>query len=134
MASVSRDPRGNGSWIARWRDPAGKQRKKSFARKVEAQRWLDQLQSEMHRGSYIDPSGGKTLVATYAQRWRDNLTHLKPSTLERYKGIVHTHILRSGAAGKSARSPQAMSTAGYQHWLLTDSGLARYAKPTACCR
>ena len=83
-----------------WRDPAGKQRKKSFARKVEAQRWLDQLQSEMHRGSYIDPSGGKTLVATYAQRWRDNLTHLKPSTLERYKGIVHTHILRSGAAGK----------------------------------
>ena len=92
MAHVARDSR-NGHWIARWRDPGGAQRKKSFTRKVEAQRWLDQLQSEMHRGSYIDPSGGKTVVATYAQRWVDNLTHLKPSTLERYRGIVHLHIL-----------------------------------------
>ena len=96
MASVGRDSR-NGHWIARWRDPSGSQRKKSFARKVEAQRWLDQLLSEMHRGSYIDPSGAKTLVATYAQRWRDNLTHLKPSTLERYQGICsHAHPSRMG--------------------------------------
>jgi integrase len=93
MASVSRDSRGNGSWIARWRSPDGRQHKKSFQRKVEAQRWLDQLQAEMHQGLYIDPAGSKALVAVYAKRWLDNLTHLKPSTLERYKGIVNTHIL-----------------------------------------
>jgi integrase len=92
MAHVTRDSR-NGHWIARWRDPGGAQRKKSFARKAEAQRWLDQLQSEMHSGHYVDPSGGKALVAAVAQRWCDNLTHLKPSTLERYRGIVNTHIL-----------------------------------------
>jgi integrase len=93
MASVSRDSRGNGSWIARWRSPDGRQHKKSFQRKVEAQRWLDQLQAELHQGLYIDPAAGKALVAVYAKRWLGNLTHLKPSTLERYKGIVNTHII-----------------------------------------
>jgi integrase len=92
MAQIVRDSR-DGRWLARWRDPSGKQRKKSFGRKVEAQRWLDQLQAEMHSGHYVDPSGGKTVVSGWAQRWCDNLTHLKPSTLERYRGIVHTHIL-----------------------------------------
>ena len=92
MASVSRDTR-NGHWIARWRDPSGTQRKKSFARKVEAQRLLDQLQAELHQGRYIDPSGGKALLSTYAQRWLGSLTHLKPSTLKRYRGIVQTHIV-----------------------------------------
>jgi hypothetical protein len=47
----------------------------------------------MHQGLYIDPAGGKALVAVYAKRWLDNLTRLKPSTLERYRGIVNTHIL-----------------------------------------
>jgi integrase len=93
MASVSKDPRGNGSWLAYWRDPSGKQHKKSFARKADAQRWLDQLQAELHRGRYIDPSGGKAFVAACAKGWLENLTHLKPSTLERYKGIVNAHIL-----------------------------------------
>lgn len=82
MAHITRDAR-NGHWLARWRDPGGSQRKKSFPRKVEAQWWLDQLQAEMHTGHYIDPAGGKTLVSTHAQRWCDNLTHIKPSTLER---------------------------------------------------
>jgi integrase len=92
MAAVSRDTR-NGHWIARWRDPSGAQRKKSFDRKVEAQRWLDQLQAELHQGRYIDPSGGKALVSTYAGRWLGSLSQLKPSTLRRYRGIVQTHII-----------------------------------------
>jgi integrase len=92
MAHIVRDTR-NGHWIARWQEPSGAERKKSFTRKVEAQRWLDQLQAEIHQGRYIDPSGAKTLVALYAQRWCDGLVHLKPSTLQRYRGIVKTHIV-----------------------------------------
>ena len=37
MAAVTKDPR-DGKWLARWRDPTGAQRKKSFRRKVEAER------------------------------------------------------------------------------------------------
>ena len=45
MAGVVKDPR-DGQWLARWRDPGGRQRKKSFGRKVDAQRWLDQMRAE----------------------------------------------------------------------------------------
>jgi hypothetical protein len=44
MAQVLRDLRAR-RWLARWRDPSGHQRKRSFARKVDAQRWLDQALS-----------------------------------------------------------------------------------------
>ncbi len=102
MAHISRDTR-NGHWIARWQEPSGAERKKSFTRKVEAQRWLDQLQAEIHQGRYIDPSAGKTLVAACAQRWCDGLVHLKPSTLERYRGIVKTHIVPMWGSWQIAR-------------------------------
>jgi integrase len=92
MAQVTRNSR-DGRWIARWRDPAGHQRKKSFARKVDAQRWLDQALSDLHRGRYIDPVGAKAKTGDYAVRWASGLAHLKVSTATRYRGIVRVHIV-----------------------------------------
>ena len=92
MAQVTRNSR-DGRWIARWRDPAGHQRKKSFARKVDAQRWLDQALSDLHRGRYIDPVGAKAKMGDYADRWASGLAHLKVSTATRYRGIVRVHIV-----------------------------------------
>ncbi len=120
MASVGRDLR-NGRWLARWRDPAGRQHKKSFRRKIDAQRWLDQMQAEMHRGQYIDPAGAKLRVGTFAESWAAGLGHLKPSTRERYRGIVRKHIVPTWGTwplGSVAHSDVAT-------WLaeLSDSGL-----------
>lgn len=92
MASVAKDPR-DGRWLARWRDPAGRQHKKSFRRRVDADRWLAQMLAEMHRGQYVDPAGGKVYVATLADKWAKGLAHLKPSTAERYRSVVRSHIL-----------------------------------------
>lgn len=92
MASVSRDRR-RGNWLARWRDPAGRDRSKSFARKVDAERFLAQLSADMHRGMYIDPAAGKVTLDTLAETWVSGLAHLKPSTAERYRGIVRRHIV-----------------------------------------
>src|SRR5450759_3316418 len=92
MAQVTRNS-ADGRWIARWRDPAGHQRKKSFARKVDAQRWLDQALSDLHRGRYIDPVGAKAKTGDYAERWASGLVHLKVSTATRYRGIVRVHIV-----------------------------------------
>ena len=91
MAHVTKDER-NGHWLARWRDPAGRQRKKSFRRKVDAQRFLADLQAQMSRGLYLDPSAGKVPVGEYAKVWSTGLSHLKVSTAERYRGIVRNHI------------------------------------------
>lgn len=83
----------DGNWIARWRDPSGRQRKKSFVRKVDAQRWLDQALSDLHRGQYIDPVGAKAKTGDYADRWASGLAHLKVSTATRFRGIVRVHIV-----------------------------------------
>jgi hypothetical protein len=91
MASIAKDPR-NGRWLARWRDPSHHQRKKSFRRKVDAERFLANLQAEMNRGLYLDPAAGKVLIGDYAKVWSAGLSHLKESTAERYRGIVRTHI------------------------------------------
>ena len=63
MAQVVKNTR-DAMWLARWRDPAGAQRKKSFKRKVDAERFLSELQTQMNRGTYIDPAAGKRAAVT----------------------------------------------------------------------
>lgn len=106
MAQVVRDSR-DGRWLARWRDPSGRQRKKSFRRKVDAERFLSGLLADLHRGSYIDPSGGKVLFSVYAETWMSGLSHLKATTADRYRDVVRTHVLPKWggwALGKVAHS------------------------------
>ena len=53
MASISKRP--DGQWRARYRDETGKEHAKHFARKADAQRWLDEVTASMVRGEYVDP-------------------------------------------------------------------------------
>ncbi|WP_286960315.1 hypothetical protein [Arsenicicoccus sp. UBA7492] len=89
---MAKDPR-DGRWLARWRDPTGAQRKKSFRRKVDAERFLSDLQAEMHRGTYLDPAAGKVRFETHAATWTAGLGHLKPSTALRYREVARTHVV-----------------------------------------
>jgi len=56
-------------WQARWRDPSGHQRKKSFARKGDADKHLAAVMTAMNRGAYIDPAAGRILLRVYAVQW-----------------------------------------------------------------
>lgn len=56
-------------WQARWRDPAGQQRKKNFARKADAERQVATVAVDMNRGAYIDPRAGRILLRDYAAQW-----------------------------------------------------------------
>ena len=53
MASVTKRP--NGQWRARYRDSAGNEHARHFARKVDAQAWLDGVTTAVQTGSYVDP-------------------------------------------------------------------------------
>jgi integrase len=92
VAKVTRDVR-DGRWLARWRDPAGRQRKKSFRRRVDAERFLVELQAETYRGRYVDPSAGKLLFRTYADKWLSGLGHLKATTAQRYREVAHGYVV-----------------------------------------
>lgn len=92
MARVTKAVR-DGRWLARWRDPGGRQHKKSFKRRADAQQWLDQQLAAMHRGQYVDPRAGEVRVAEVARAWADGLTHLKESTATRYRSILRVHVV-----------------------------------------
>jgi integrase len=75
MASVEKRVRNaKVTWLARWRDPDGKQRKRSFSRRIDADRFLTSVSSDMLHGKYVDPSD-PTTVKDYAESWRTAQVH-----------------------------------------------------------
>jgi integrase len=94
MASIDKRIRdGRTRWRVRYRDPAGAQRNKTFARRVDAERFLVTVESSKLSGSYLDPALARLTVADWAARWLDGQVHLKPSTRERYAGILRQHVV-----------------------------------------
>jgi Phage integrase central domain len=79
MASIARRP--DGQWRARYRDAAGKEHSKHFARKTDAQRWLDEVTTAVVTGQYVDPRSGRVTFREYAELWRSAQVH-RPSTQE----------------------------------------------------
>ena len=93
MASIEKRVRdGQTSWRAHYRTPAGAQRNKTFARKVDAERFLAGVESSKVIGTYVDPALARVTVGEWAQRWLDGQAHLKPTTRSRYEGILRKHI------------------------------------------
>lgn len=67
MASVKRRP--DGKWRARYRDEANKEHARHFDRKVDAQRWLDEVTAATVTGTYVDPKAGLMTFARYFAEW-----------------------------------------------------------------
>jgi len=97
MASVERRVRnGRIRWYVRYRDPAGKQRTKTFDRKMGpggADQFLVSIESAKLTGGYVDPARGKATVATIADAWLAGKVNLKPTTRERYEVALRAHVL-----------------------------------------
>lgn len=71
MASVrKRSDRSAKPWQASWREfPGGPKKTKQFARKVDAERFLDGIRGDLVRGTYVDPNAGKQRFASFADEW-----------------------------------------------------------------
>jgi integrase len=78
---------------ARWRDPSGRERSKSFARKVDADRFLVAIEGAKPRGAYVDPAAGRLPFGEWAERWFRSKAHLKPSTRHDYRALLDHQIL-----------------------------------------
>ncbi len=67
---ASTDKRPNGGWRARWREyPGGPQKTRSFDRKVEAERFLVDVQHRLLSGTYVAPEHARTTVDVYAEAY-----------------------------------------------------------------
>ena len=90
MAHIVKTPAGR--WRANWRDPAGRQRAKTFKTKRDAARFLAELDTARNRGLYIDPHAGKVKFANYLATWVAGRNHEKTTTA-RDQSIMRTHVV-----------------------------------------
>jgi integrase len=80
-------------WDVRYRDAARQQRKRSFERKLDAQRFARAVETDLLRGDWIDPRRGQDPFGEWAGKWLETLESRKPKTRESYESIVHRHPL-----------------------------------------
>jgi len=77
MATVKR--RGPG-WQATFRAPDGRERTRTFPRKVDAENWAADERSRMTRGIWVDPRAGKVSFRNYAESWIATKVDVSPRT------------------------------------------------------
>lgn len=89
-------------WQVRWRDEQGRQRKKSFARKLDAQNYDAEVRKALKDGTYTDPSAGDVTLQVYAEAWRQRQTH-DTASAERVAGNLRRHVYSApGTPGRTA--------------------------------
>jgi hypothetical protein len=93
MATIDKRPDRPKPWRVRYRDPSGRQRTRSFRRKVDAERFRVWVLNEQMQGMWIDPQRGKTPVGEWAEHWFVTTTELRSSTRLRTRSVLDLHIL-----------------------------------------
>ena len=56
-------------WRVRYADTEGRERSKSFDRRMDADRFRISVEADLLRGTYLDPDAGKITVRKYAEQW-----------------------------------------------------------------
>lgn len=85
--------RGRVRWRARYRDPSGRERNRSFDRRVDAERYLTTMEAAKLTGTWIDPAAGKVRLEAWSREWLKTKRALKPKTLHGYQGLLRSLIL-----------------------------------------
>ncbi len=87
---VPTDRHGTGMrWLARWRD-GEQQRRKSFSKRSDAEKFLAQVTADLSRGVYVDVRAGRVTVKQYGERWRSEQLH-RDSTAEHAERMFRLH-------------------------------------------
>lgn len=91
MASIQKRP--NGKWRARYRDTTGKEHARHFTRKVDAQRWLDDVTTAINTGTYVDPRTARMTVGEWCDVWLEGYSGRRASTVRQAK--VHIALIKA---------------------------------------
>jgi integrase len=121
---MSVEKKSNGRYLARYRDPAGRQRARTFDRKIDADRFLATVTVDQLHGRYVDPSAGRVTVEQYARAWaegqpwrnssRDRVDHVLTAQIVPAFGAVQVRSVRRSEVqawvGRMSASGLASST------------------------
>lgn len=78
-------------WRARYVDPRGKDVSRRFARKVDAEQWLDSQVSGVVRGDYTSPANARMTVREWCERWLVGYGTRRESTVRQAR--VHLRLI-----------------------------------------
>jgi integrase len=76
----------------RLRDPLGRQYKRTFRTKKEADDFAANERVGQNVGTWVDPSGAKVTLREYATTWLKSRVSLRARTWELYEGQLRLHI------------------------------------------
>jgi integrase len=91
MVSIGRLP--SGRWQARTR-VNGRQVKRSFDRRRQAEDWLAETRVDTARGIHLDEKAGRQLVGDYVRTWLKGRPH-RASTAERQRSLLRNHVIET---------------------------------------
>jgi len=98
MASIG-PKRADGRYRARYRDGNGKEHAQHFARKVDAQQWLDTVTAALVGGTHVDPKTARTTVERWCATWLEGYQTRRPGTVK----MARVHIALINAEFGSQR-------------------------------
>ncbi|GHH62347.1 hypothetical protein GCM10018781_10400 [Kitasatospora indigofera] len=121
---VKTDRHGTGMrYRARYVGPDGTERSQSFPdrQKRQADQWLAQIETDMARGQYIDPSAGRTTVKQFAEQWLRSLS-MDPQSYVSTEQRIRLHVVPH----LGTRPLGSVRPSHIREWLvtLTDQGLS----------
>ena len=116
MAHVQKKPGRPQPWVARYVAPDGRERSRSFARKIDAERFLTSTEAGKIRGEWTDPALARMHLDEWAGRWLASVRPtLKPKTAECYASLLRSRILPElGSISLGAVRPSDVA-----EWLAT---------------
>ncbi|MBO0608816.1 tyrosine-type recombinase/integrase [Myceligenerans salitolerans] len=77
-------------YVARWREPSGRQATKSFPKKGLAEDHVTEMESDVLRGDYVSPTAGEVTFKEYAEAWLGAQT-FNPTTRRQVGSYFKVH-------------------------------------------
>ena len=91
MGSIRRAPRTN-RWEARYRDPLGGQRTKTFDTKADAKAFLANMETNIARGSWRNSGRSRAKFSRVAAEWLASNPAKRATTYSRDATVIRTHL------------------------------------------
>jgi integrase len=80
-------------WRARYVDDQGREHTKAFHRRVDAQRWIDNIVSDHVTGTWTDPRLSEQTFGALAERWITTKATRAPKTVAGYRSLLDVVVL-----------------------------------------
>jgi len=84
-------------WRARYRDDGGKEYVRHFDRRVDAQKWLDEVTTSLVAGTHVTPKTARMTVGEWCDTWLEGYVTHRPSTVRQAR--VHIAQIRTEFGG-----------------------------------